>query len=75
MKAAVPAFLPHIPKTRRFERNAAFREWLVRKIINAERAALTTPVFAKMRLAARARQIDDIVSMSSKRSLRRSFHG
>ncbi|KAL7719027.1 Rap GTPase-activating protein [Entamoeba marina] len=54
-KSAVQGFLPRFPEAKYFPRDQQFREWLLLKLINGERAALESPQFIKSQRVAQKR--------------------
>ncbi|ELP85936.1 rap GTPase-activating protein, putative [Entamoeba invadens IP1] len=63
-KKSVNAFLPRIPASKTFKRECAFKEWLLQKVFNGERAALLTDQFIKSHTVARRGLFKDVVSSS-----------
>jgi hypothetical protein len=57
-KSGVPPYPPFIPETgARFENGPQFREWLLTKLINAERTALGSPEFQSLVTARKQRLV------------------
>ncbi|KAJ6217992.1 hypothetical protein RDWZM_009149 [Blomia tropicalis] len=58
----VTAFKPFLWHQSEFEKDAYFREWLLTKIINGERASYSAPKFARMQDRTRSQMLEDIVN-------------
>jgi len=53
---------PPLPSTGRFDENQDFRNWLMTKIVNAERASYKSPKFATMQERTRRQMLDEIIN-------------
>lgn len=60
-KSAVQGFLPRFPTEKLFKRDASFRDWLLTKLINGERASLESPQFIKSQRTALKGLLESIV--------------
>lgn len=58
----VSAFKPYLWHESTFEKGDRFREWLLTKIINGERASYSAPKFARMQDRTRSQMLEDIVT-------------
>lgn len=58
----VSAFKPYLWHESTFEKGERFREWLLTKIINGERASYSAPKFARMQDRTRSQMLEDIVT-------------
>ncbi|CAG2159594.1 unnamed protein product [Oppiella nova] len=58
----VSAFKPYLWHESEFEKGSHFREWLLTKIINGERASYSAPKFARMQDRTRSQMLEDIVN-------------
>ena len=60
-RADVPYFGPSLPSPPLFRRGPHFREWLVKKLINAETACYKAEKFSKLELRTRASLLSNLV--------------
>ena len=60
-KSAVQAFLPRFPEEQYFKRDESFKQWLLTKAINGERAALESPQFIKSQREAQGGLLKNIL--------------
>ena len=58
----VGAYKPYLWEQSTFEKGAMFREWLLTKIVNGERASYSAPKFARMQERTRSQMLEDIVT-------------
>lgn len=56
------AFKPFLVEQDEFEANNFFREWLLTKIVNGERASYSAPKFARMQDRTRSQMLEDIIT-------------
>ncbi|CAK9801968.1 Rap1 GTPase-activating protein 1 [Anthophora quadrimaculata] len=58
----VGAYKPYLWEQNVFKKGPMFREWLLTKIVNGERASYSAPKFAKMQERTRTQMLEDIVA-------------
>uniref|UniRef100_A0A182IQ02 Uncharacterized protein n=1 Tax=Anopheles atroparvus TaxID=41427 RepID=A0A182IQ02_ANOAO len=58
----VGAYKPYLWEQSVFEKGPMFREWLLTKIVNGERASYSAPKFARMQERTRSQMLEDIVA-------------
>ncbi|XP_023244034.1 uncharacterized protein LOC111641977 [Centruroides sculpturatus] len=58
----VGAYKPYLWHCSVFEKDPLFREWLLTKIVNGERASYSAPKFARMQDRTRSQMLEDIVT-------------
>lgn len=58
----VGAYKPYLWQQSIFEKGPMFREWLLTKIVNGERASYSAPKFARMQDRTRCQMLEDIVT-------------
>ncbi|KAG8186607.1 hypothetical protein JTE90_019929 [Oedothorax gibbosus] len=58
----VGAYKPYLWHKYRFIKDTLFREWLLTKIVNGERASYSAPKFARMQDRTRSQMLEDIVT-------------
>lgn len=58
----VGAYKPYLWEQSVFENGAMFREWILTKIVNGERASYSAPKFARMQERTRSQMLEDIVA-------------
>lgn len=58
----VGAFKPYLWEQSVFDKGPMFREWLLTKIVNGERASYSAPKFARMQERTRSQMLEDIVA-------------
>ncbi|XP_063696764.1 uncharacterized protein LOC134827846 [Culicoides brevitarsis] len=58
----VGAYKPYLWEQSVFEKGPMFREWILTKIVNGERASYSAPKFARMQERTRSQMLEDIVS-------------
>ncbi|XP_039293776.1 uncharacterized protein LOC111044358 [Nilaparvata lugens] len=58
----VGAYKPYLWEQSVFDKGAMFREWLLTKIVNGERASYSAPKFARMQERTRSQMLEDIVA-------------
>ncbi|KAF7996771.1 hypothetical protein HCN44_002417 [Aphidius gifuensis] len=56
----VGAYKPYLWEQSVFEKGAMFREWMLTKIVNGERASYSAPKFARMQERTRSQMLEDI---------------
>ncbi|XP_076247630.1 rap GTPase activating protein radish [Calliopsis andreniformis] len=57
----VGAYKPYLWEQNVFEKGSMFREWILTKIVNGERASYSAPKFARMQERTRSQMLEDIV--------------
>ncbi|GAB6028378.1 hypothetical protein CHUAL_002545 [Chamberlinius hualienensis] len=58
----VGAYKPYLWQQSTFHKSPMFREWLLTKIVNGERASYSAPKFARMQDRTRSQMLEDIVT-------------
>ncbi|XP_065159412.1 uncharacterized protein rsh isoform X3 [Atheta coriaria] len=58
----VGAYKPYLWEQSVFDKGTMFREWLLTKIVNGERASYSAPKFARMQERTRSQMLEDIVA-------------
>ena len=58
----VGAYKPYLWEQSTFHNGVLFREWLLTKIVNGERASYSAPKFARMQERTRSQMLEDIVA-------------
>ncbi|XP_014613053.1 PREDICTED: uncharacterized protein LOC106791710 isoform X1 [Polistes canadensis] len=58
----VGAYKPYLWEQSVFEKSPMFREWILTKIVNGERASYSAPKFARMQERTRSQMMEDIVT-------------
>ena len=58
----VGAYAPYLWAQSTFHNGPMFREWLLTKIVNGERASYSAPKFARMQERTRSQMLEDIVA-------------
>lgn len=58
----VGAYKPYLWEQSVFDTSRMFREWLLTKIVNGERASYSAPKFARMQERTRSQMLEDIVA-------------
>ncbi|XP_015587911.2 uncharacterized protein LOC107264305 isoform X3 [Cephus cinctus] len=58
----VGAYKPYLWEQSIFEKGPMFREWILTKIVNGERASYSAPKFARMQERTRSQMLEDIVA-------------
>ncbi|XP_031831114.1 rap GTPase activating protein radish isoform X2 [Nomia melanderi] len=58
----VGAYKPYLWEQNVFEKGPMFREWILTKIVNGERASYSAPKFARMQERTRSQLLEDIVT-------------
>nr|XP_023020456.1 uncharacterized protein LOC111509018 [Leptinotarsa decemlineata] len=58
----VGAYKPYLWEQSVFDKGSMFREWLLTKIVNGERASYSAPKFARMQERTRSQILEDIVA-------------
>ncbi|CAG9823059.1 unnamed protein product [Phaedon cochleariae] len=58
----VGAYKPYLWEQSVFDKEPMFREWLLTKIVNGERASYSAPKFARMQDRTRSQMLEDIVA-------------
>ncbi|XP_047363010.1 uncharacterized protein LOC124954315 isoform X3 [Vespa velutina] len=58
----VGAYKPYLWEQSVFEKGPMFREWILTKIVNGERASYSAPKFARMQERTRSQMMEDIVT-------------
>uniref|UniRef100_A0A0C9R792 RAP1GAP_0 protein n=1 Tax=Fopius arisanus TaxID=64838 RepID=A0A0C9R792_9HYME len=58
----VGAYKPYLWEQSIFEKGPMFREWMLTKIVNGERASYSAPKFARMQERTRSQMLEDIVA-------------
>ncbi|XP_066582757.1 uncharacterized protein rsh isoform X2 [Prorops nasuta] len=58
----VGAYKPYLWEQSVFEKGPMFREWILTKIVNGERASYSAPKFARMQERTRSQMLEDIVA-------------
>ncbi|XP_055930652.1 uncharacterized protein LOC129960928 isoform X3 [Argiope bruennichi] len=58
----VGAYKPYLWHRSKFTKDSLFREWLLTKIVNGERASYSAPKFARMQDRTRSQMLEDIVT-------------
>ncbi|XP_072753921.1 uncharacterized protein Rsh isoform X4 [Anoplolepis gracilipes] len=58
----VGAYKPYLWEQSVFEKGPMFREWMLTKIVNGERASYSAPKFARMQERTRSQMLEDIVA-------------
>ncbi|XP_047492045.1 uncharacterized protein LOC125041252 [Penaeus chinensis] len=58
----VGAYKPYLWEQSCFEKGPMFREWLLTKIVNGERASYSAPKFARMQDRTRSQMLEDLVN-------------
>ena len=58
----VGAYKPYLWEQSVFEKGPMFREWVLTKIVNGERASYSAPKFARMQERTRSQMLEDIVA-------------
>ncbi|CAG5097915.1 Similar to RAP1GAP: Rap1 GTPase-activating protein 1 (Homo sapiens), partial [Cotesia congregata] len=58
----VGAYKPYLWEQSVFEKGQMFREWILTKIVNGERASYSAPKFARMQERTRSQMLEDIVA-------------
>ena len=61
IRNGVPPFGPPVPKHGIFKRGEQFRDWLLSKLVNAERATLNSTQFISKRRFARQKLLEALV--------------
>jgi len=61
-KRGVPPFGPQVPAAAYFEHDSHFRDFLLKKMLNGERAAMAAPIFARKLLKARRDLLQNMVN-------------
>ncbi|XP_058792517.1 uncharacterized protein LOC131664988 isoform X2 [Phymastichus coffea] len=61
-KDEVGAYKPYLWEQSVFEKGPMFREWIITKIVNGERASYSAPKFARMQERTRSQMLEDIVA-------------
>ncbi|KAG9511322.1 Rap1 GTPase-activating protein 1 [Fragariocoptes setiger] len=56
------AFKPYLSEQDEFEKSEFFRDWLMVKIVNGERASYSAPKFARMQDRTRSQMLEDIIT-------------
>ncbi|XP_070543447.1 uncharacterized protein [Ptychodera flava] len=57
----VPAYNPPLSRGHVFEKGPTFREWILTKVVNGERACYTAPKFARMQDRTRLQMLEELV--------------
>lgn len=58
----VGAYKPYLWEQSTFHNGVLFREWMLTKIVNGERASYSAPKFARMQERTRSQMLEDIVA-------------
>ncbi|XP_071749339.1 uncharacterized protein rsh isoform X3 [Lepeophtheirus salmonis] len=58
----VGAYKPYLWEQSKFVKGPMFREWLLTKVVNAERASYSAPKFARMQERTRSQMLEDLVA-------------
>ena len=58
----VGAYKPYLWEQSTFYNGVLFREWILTKIVNGERASYSAPKFARMQERTRSQMLEDIVA-------------
>lgn len=58
----VGAYKPYLWEQSTFHNGVLFREWILTKIVNGERASYSAPKFARMQERTRSQMLEDIVA-------------
>jgi RAP1 GTPase activating protein 1 len=58
----VGAYKPYLWEQSTFYNGVLFREWMLTKIVNGERASYSAPKFARMQERTRSQMLEDIVA-------------
>ncbi|XP_037039105.1 uncharacterized protein LOC119076446 isoform X4 [Bradysia coprophila] len=58
----VGAYKPYLWEQSVFEKGPMFREWVLTKVVNGERASYSAPKFARMQERTRSQMLEDIVA-------------
>ncbi|XP_071043931.1 uncharacterized protein [Parasteatoda tepidariorum] len=58
----VGAYKPYLWHRSKFKKDQLFREWILTKIVNGERASYSAPKFARMQDRTRSQMLEDIVT-------------
>jgi RAP1 GTPase activating protein 1 len=58
----VGAYKPYLWEQSQFVKGPLFREWLLTKVVNAERASYSAPNFARMQERTRSQMLEDLVA-------------
>jgi hypothetical protein len=58
----VGAYKPYLWEQSVFDKGPMFREWVLTKIVNGERASYSAPKFARMQERTRSQMLEDIVA-------------
>lgn len=58
----VGAYKPYLWEQSVFDHGPMFREWLLTKIVNGERASYSAPKFARMQERTRSQMLEDLVA-------------
>lgn len=58
----VGAYKPYLWEQSVFENGPMFREWILTKIVNGERASYSAPKFARMQERTRSQMLEDLVA-------------
>ncbi|CAG9858834.1 unnamed protein product [Phyllotreta striolata] len=58
----VGAYKPYLWEQSVFDKGPMFREWLLTKVVNGERASYSAPKFARMQERTRSQMLEDIVA-------------
>ena len=58
----VGAYKPYLWEQSVFDKGPMFREWLLTKIVNGERASYSAPKFARMQERTRSQMLEDLVA-------------
>eukprot|EP00094_Tigriopus_californicus_P006870 TCALIF_06617-PA protein Name:"Similar to RAP1GAP Rap1 GTPase-activating protein 1 (Homo sapiens)" AED:0.25 eAED:0.23 QI:0/0.92/0.71/1/1/1/14/2097/582 len=58
----VGAYKPYLWEQSTFNKGPMFREWMLTKIVNAERASYSAPKFARMQERTRSQMLEDLVA-------------
>ena len=58
----VGAYKPYLWEQSSFYNGILFREWMLTKIVNGERASYSAPKFARMQERTRSQMLEDIVA-------------
>ncbi|XP_076321316.1 uncharacterized protein LOC143230902 [Tachypleus tridentatus] len=58
----VGSYKPYLRNRSVFDKGPLFREWLLAKVVNGERASYTAPKFARMQDRTRSQMLEDVVT-------------
>jgi len=58
----VGAYKPYLWEQSTFSKGPMFREWMLTKIVNGERASYAAPKFARMQERTRSQMLEDLVA-------------